>query len=115
MALWMNLLNTASAQYPSDLKGGATTTAGNSPFTTSRASSRVKLIGFQPRNAGAAAAATVAVANHSGATQITLPCASAGTEQLPYQPLGIVLDGVGLKLTASNANCGGILFFEDAS
>lgn len=93
-------------------KSGANITVALSA-TSFTMTKRIVLIGFQPRNTAAAAAGTVAVANHSGSTQITLPAATTGSENLPYIPLGITLDGFGLKVTPGAAAVQGTLFFDE--
>lgn len=75
-----------------------------------------RAMGFQPRNSAAAATGSVAVAQHVGTAVLTQPSSTAGTETLPYQPIGpngATLNGPGLRATASATGIVGTLYFED--
>ena len=112
MSQYITIPSGAADYYPTDGMGGQTSTAASSFFQGARANYRVLIEGFQPSATGAG---TVSIGGHASTADIVITTpASPANNYLPFGPAGIVVSGVGLKLTASAANLGGTLFYDIA-
>ena len=114
---WTNIGGSTSAQYPTDLIGGVTTTAASSAFLAPQklAGKVCRLLGYSLGASDGSAITTIAIKDHAATATyytITVPAAGAGAGRVHTFPRPINIPIGGLQSVCSDTDITATLFFE---
>lgn len=114
---WANIGGSTSAQYPTDLHGGVTTTAGSANFIVGPGmiGKQVLLVGLILSGRDSAATSTIAIKDHAAtATYLTLTVAGGVTPHSQYVPCNIKIPVGGIQSVCSDTDVAATLLFAEA-